>query len=68
MPVGKTSSFLSPQMGRPKGTDTATPWTSPGVRSDQDFEANPAVATRASQEAEKREKGRKGRGMGTSSS
>eukprot|EP00959_Pyramimonas_sp_CCMP1952_P179791 3759574-Pyramimonas_sp.AAC.1 len=25
-----------------QGTDTATPWTSPGVRSDQDFEANPA--------------------------
>eukprot|EP00959_Pyramimonas_sp_CCMP1952_P099585 2082029-Pyramimonas_sp.AAC.1 len=30
-----------------KGTDTAIPRTSPWVRSDQDFEANPAVATRA---------------------
>ena len=35
-------------------TDNATPRTSSGVRSDQDLEADPAVATRATQEAPKR--------------
>eukprot|EP00959_Pyramimonas_sp_CCMP1952_P149789 3134117-Pyramimonas_sp.AAC.1 len=34
-----------PEMGAPEGTHTATPRSSPGVRSDQEFEANPAVAT-----------------------
>eukprot|EP00959_Pyramimonas_sp_CCMP1952_P277432 5799666-Pyramimonas_sp.AAC.1 len=43
-------------LGRSKGSDTATPRTSPpGVRSGQNFEANPAVATREAQEAEKGE-------------
>eukprot|EP00959_Pyramimonas_sp_CCMP1952_P026439 554704-Pyramimonas_sp.AAC.1 len=37
------------------------PQTSPGVRSGQDFEANPAVATKAAQEALKEENGRGGR-------
>ncbi|CAK0823423.1 unnamed protein product [Prorocentrum cordatum] len=36
-------------LGRPK--DTAIAQTSPGARSDQDFEANPAVATNATKEA-----------------
>eukprot|EP00959_Pyramimonas_sp_CCMP1952_P069255 1445448-Pyramimonas_sp.AAC.1 len=45
-------------VGKPKGAHTATPRTSPGLRSDQDdqdFAANPAVATRTSQEAQKGE-------------
>eukprot|EP00959_Pyramimonas_sp_CCMP1952_P363512 7612196-Pyramimonas_sp.AAC.1 len=46
-------------MGQPRGTDTATPRTSPRVRSDQNVEANPAVATRASQEVPEREHGRR---------
>ena len=41
---------LAPSLGGPKGTDTADPRTSPGVRSDQNPEANPAVATRAFQD------------------
>eukprot|EP00959_Pyramimonas_sp_CCMP1952_P346549 7258384-Pyramimonas_sp.AAC.1 len=44
-----------PDLGKPKGTHTATPLTSPGVSSNQDFEANPAVPARACQEAPKGE-------------
>ena len=44
-------------VGGPKGTGTATPRTSPGVRSDQNFEANPAVATRGLQEAQEGQNG-----------
>ena len=36
-----------------KDTDIATPQSSPGVRSDNDSEANPAVATKALQKAQK---------------
>eukprot|EP00959_Pyramimonas_sp_CCMP1952_P324933 6801169-Pyramimonas_sp.AAC.1 len=48
-----TSQEVHPK-GKPKGTSTATPRTSPGVRSGQNFEANPAVATRASQATPKK--------------
>eukprot|EP00959_Pyramimonas_sp_CCMP1952_P058363 1218980-Pyramimonas_sp.AAC.1 len=42
------------RLEKPIGTDTAAPQTSPGPRSDhQKFEANPAAAARASQEAQK---------------
>eukprot|EP00959_Pyramimonas_sp_CCMP1952_P310670 6501423-Pyramimonas_sp.AAC.1 len=43
----------------PEGTDTATPTTAPGARSHQDFEANLAVATRASREAHRAENRRR---------
>ena len=36
--------FRAMPVGEREGTDTATPRTSHGVRSDQNFEANPAVA------------------------
>ncbi|CAK0874008.1 unnamed protein product, partial [Prorocentrum cordatum] len=42
--------------GKPKDIDTGTPRTSPGLRSDENLEANPAVVTRASQEAPKMRK------------
>ncbi|CAK0858733.1 unnamed protein product [Prorocentrum cordatum] len=41
--------------GGGKGTGTAAPGTFPGLRPDQSFDANPAVATRAPQEARKTE-------------
>eukprot|EP00959_Pyramimonas_sp_CCMP1952_P299234 6258865-Pyramimonas_sp.AAC.1 len=54
---------LRPYLGKPENTDTATPKTSPGVRSDQDFDMNRAVATRASEEAPKGGARAKGRGL-----
>ncbi|CAK0818411.1 unnamed protein product, partial [Prorocentrum cordatum] len=54
-------------LGKPRGTDTSTPQTFPGVRSDQSFEPNPTAATRASEEAEKGKR-TKGSGFGTLSS
>eukprot|EP00959_Pyramimonas_sp_CCMP1952_P267414 5591595-Pyramimonas_sp.AAC.1 len=51
-PTGVAS--LASQFWDDQGIGTATPQTSPGVRSDYNFEANPAVATRDSQETKKR--------------
>ncbi|CAK0793359.1 unnamed protein product [Prorocentrum cordatum] len=56
----------SPKLGKPKGTDTAAPQTSPRVHSGWNFEANPAVATRASQGPPQRGKRSKGSSMDTS--
>eukprot|EP00959_Pyramimonas_sp_CCMP1952_P212205 4440461-Pyramimonas_sp.AAC.1 len=51
VPTGRRSSaghpLPAPVLEKPKGTDTATPQTSRRVCSDQSFEANPALATRA---------------------
>eukprot|EP00959_Pyramimonas_sp_CCMP1952_P159188 3329329-Pyramimonas_sp.AAC.1 len=47
-----TPSMLGPHLWKNRiGTRTAAPQTSPGGRSDQDFEAKSAVVTRASPEA-----------------
>ncbi|CAK0801374.1 unnamed protein product, partial [Prorocentrum cordatum] len=46
----------APMVGGRKDTDTCCPRTSLGVRSDQNFEANPAVTTRIPQEDQERPK------------